>query len=47
MPHYDVDNNLSKAQGVNSDLNWLVINHFCEPVDDDEDRVVTVSLPIR
>ena len=37
MPHYHVDNYLSKAQGIDGDLDWLVMNHLCEPVDDNKD----------
>ena len=47
MPHYHVDDDLTKARGVNDDLDWFVINLFCEPIDDDEDWVVIVSLLIR
>ena len=37
MPHYHDNDNPSKARGINGDLNWLVINHFCEPIDDEKD----------
>ena len=37
MPHYDVDDDLNKAQDVDGDLDWFVMNHLCEPIDDDED----------
>ena len=37
MPHYHVDDNLSKARGVDGDLDWLIMNHFCELIDNDED----------
>ena len=37
MPHYYIDNDFCKAQGINSDLDWLVMNHLCEPVDNDKD----------
>ena len=47
MPHYYVNDDLSKARGVDGDLDWLVMNHLCEPVDDDEYRVIAVPLPIR
>ena len=33
MPHYHVNNDLSKAQGIN----WLVINYFSKPVDNNTD----------
>ena len=47
MPYYHVDDNFSKARGVNVDLDWFVMNHFCELIDEDEDGVVTVSFLIR
>ena len=47
MPYYHVNDNLSKVRGVDADLDWLVINYFCEPVNADEDWVIIVSLPIR
>ena len=34
-PVYYIDDNLCKAWGVNGDLDWLVINHFYELIDDD------------
>ena len=37
MPHYHIDDDLSKVQSIDSDLDWLVINHLCEPIDDDKD----------
>ena len=37
MPHHYIDNDFCKARGINGDLDWLVINHFCEPVDDNKD----------
>ena len=47
MPYYHVNNDLSKARGANGDLDWFVMNHPCELIDDDKDRVVTVFFPIR
>ena len=47
MPHYHVNDDLSKAWGVDGDLDWFVMNYLCEPIDDDKDRVITVSLSIR
>ena len=47
MSHYHVNNDLSKAQGVDSGLDSFVMNHLYEPIDDDKDWVVIVSLPIR
>ena len=37
MPYYHGDDDLSKTWSVNSDLDWLVINNLCEPIDDDKD----------
>ena len=37
MPHYHDDDDLNKAWGVDGDLDWLVMNYLCEPIDDDED----------
>ena len=47
MRYYYIDNDLSKAQGVNGDLDWLVMNHFCEPIDNYKDWVIIVSFLIR
>ena len=47
MPHYYVDDDLSKARSIDGNLDWLVINHLCEPVDDDKYRVIAVPFPIR
>ena len=46
MPHYHIDDNLTKAQGVNGDLDWLVIDNLCKPIDDDKDWIIVVSLLI-
>ena len=37
MPYHYIDNDLRKAQGIDNDLDWLVINHFCELIDNDKD----------
>ena len=47
MPHYHIDDDLSKAQGVDGDLERLVINYFRELVDNDKYQVIAVSLPVR
>ena len=36
MPHYYVDDDLSKTRSIDGNLDWLLINHLREPVDDDE-----------
>ena len=46
MSYYYINDNFCKAQGINSNLDWLVINYFCEPVDDDKDWVIAISLLI-
>ena len=47
MPYYYVDDDLSKARGVDGDFDWFVMNNLCEPIDNDKDWVVIVFLPIR
>ena len=37
MPYYYIDDDFCKARGINDDLSWLIMNHLCEPVDDDKD----------
>ena len=37
MPDYHIDDDVSNAWGVNGDLEWLVMNYFCELIDNDED----------
>ena len=36
MPHYCVNNDLYKAQGINGNLDWLIMNHLYKLVDDDK-----------
>ena len=47
MPHYHVNDDLSKAWGIDDDLDWLVMNHFYEPVDNNKDWVIVISFSIR
>ena len=47
MPHYYVNDDLSKARGVDVNLDWLIINHFCEPVNNGKYQVIAVLLLIR
>ena len=47
MSYYHVDDDLSKARGVNADLDWLIINYLCELIDDNKDWVVIVFFLIR
>ena len=37
MPYYYVDDNLSKARGIDGNLDQFVIDHLCKPTDNDED----------
>ena len=37
MPYYHVDNDFSKAQGINGNLDRFVIDHLCKPINDDKD----------
>ena len=36
MPYYQVDDDLSKARGVDGNLDWFVINYLCELIDNDK-----------
>ena len=46
MLYHYIDNNFCKAWGIDGDLDWYVINHFCEPIDDDEDWIIAIAFPI-
>lgn len=35
MPHYYIDDTLHEAKSISGGLNWLVIYHFFEPVNND------------
>ena len=37
MSHYYVDTDLCKAWGIDSDLDWFVINYIYKPINDNED----------
>ena len=37
MPHYHIDDDCCKAQGIDGNLNRLVMSHLYEPVNDDKD----------
>ena len=47
MPHYHFDDDLNKVRGINGDLDKFVMNYLCEPIDNNEDCVLIVSLLIR
>ena len=36
MPYYHVNNDLCKARDIDYNLNWLVIDNLCEPIDNDK-----------
>ena len=46
MLYYYIDDNLCKARGIDYDFDWLVIDHFCEPINDGKDWVIAVSFSI-
>lgn len=33
--HHCLNNNLNLGQSINTNFNWLLLNHFNEPVDND------------
>ena len=35
LTHYNVYYNLSKPKYIDTDLDWFVIDHLCELIDDD------------
>ena len=35
MSHHYVDNYFRQSWGIDGDLDWLIMHHFCEPVNDD------------
>ena len=37
MPYYHVDDDLSKAWGIDSNLDRFIIDYFGELIDDDKD----------
>ena len=47
MPPYHIDNNLSQALNIDGNLNWFVLKHLCEPVDNVKYQVIVVSFLIR
>ena len=46
MPYYHVNDDFSKAWGVDGNLDWFVVNNLYKLIDDDEDWVITVPLLI-
>ena len=35
VPYYHIDYDFGKTGGINSDLDWFIMDHICEPVNDD------------
>ena len=46
MSHYYVDNNFYKIKNIDSDLDWLIINHLYKPIDNNKDWVIAISILI-
>lgn len=38
MLYYNVNNDFYKPWGIKDNLNGFVINHFCEPVDNNKEK---------
>ena len=36
MSHYHVDDDFSQAWSIDDNLDWFIINYFCEPVDNNK-----------
>ena len=47
MSYYHVDDDLCQARSIDGNLDWLVMNHLCEPVDDNEYQVIAIPFSIR
>ena len=37
ISHYYINDDFCKAQGIDGDLDWLLMNHLCKLVNNDED----------
>ena len=46
ISHYHVNDDLSKAKSIDSNLDRFIINYFYELIDDDKDWVITVSFSV-
>ena len=42
MPHHHIDDDFSKARGIDNHLDWLVMTHFGELIDNDKYQVIAV-----
>lgn len=46
VPYYYVRNYLHKSWSINSDFNWLIVHHFCQTVDNDENLVIAITFSV-
>ena len=46
MPNQYIDDNLYKAQSIDGHLDWFIINHLRELVDDNKDWFIAIALLI-
>ena len=37
MPHYYINDDLNKAQGIDGNLDRFIINHFCKSINNNKD----------
>ena len=44
MLHYYVNNNFSKVQDIDGNLDWLVIDYFYKLIDNVEDWIIAIFL---
>ena len=47
MPHYYVDNDFSKAWGIDGNFDWFIIDYLCKSIDNDKDWVIAVSFLVH
>ena len=47
MPNYHVYDDFRQSRSINSNFDWLVVYHFSQLVDNDENRVVAIAFPVR
>lgn len=38
--HYHTNDDFGLGKGINNDLNWLVIYHFYEPVNNNKNQII-------
>ena len=44
MPYYHVNDDFSKAQGIDNKLDRFIINYFHESIDNNKDWIIAISL---